>query len=92
MCLPSQTDLRKLLRQIQGRNSICRGDERSDRVVREERRIKGREEEHECRVTALGPPGSSLPTLVFRHFHKTVLQNGYKDQSRKPLMEFSEIK
>lgn len=65
VCLHSQTDLRKLLRQIQRRNSICRGDERSDRVVREERRIKGQEEEQEWQgycsgATGILPPCSSL--------------------------------
>lgn len=33
-CLLSQTDLTKLFRQILGRNSICRGDERYDRGER----------------------------------------------------------
>lgn len=42
--LCSRALVMKLLRQILGRNSICRGDELCDRVQREERRMKGQEE------------------------------------------------
>lgn len=49
----SALGLMKLLRQIRGRNSICRGDELCDRVEREERRMKGQEEKR-SRVAAPG--------------------------------------
>lgn len=49
----SRAGLAKLLRQILGRNSICRGDERCDRGEREERRMKGQEEK-KIRVAAPG--------------------------------------
>ena len=44
----------KLLRQMLGRNSICRRDEGCDRGGSEEKMMKGQEEEERSRVTAQG--------------------------------------
>lgn len=63
----SQAGLMKLLRQILGRNSICREDERCDKEEREERRMKGQEEE-KTRVVASGlmvHHDPALSTLLF---------------------------
>lgn len=70
----------KLLRQILGRNSICRGDELCDRVEREERRMKGQEEKR-SRVAAPGLMVHYDPTLspllfVSLHFHSECMCGG----------------
>ena len=54
VCLLPGPGRMELLRQIPGRNSICRGDERRDRGEREERRMKGQEEKKRSRVEAPG--------------------------------------